>query len=139
MSSQRRAETHSRAPSRLLFIWMGGFLIVSALASLIFFNVVREIVRGWNTTQLAAPVATGVTLTDPQTGQPVVEIPEWKGVERTILLLASTSARRKPVPHRHDDGVDSIRRPRLPACSPFRATVQIPSWRRKGRSTPRTF
>ncbi len=93
MSSEHSAKPHPHAPSRLLLIWMGSFLLVSAIASVIFFNVVREIVRTWNTTQLTAPVTSSMTVTDPKTGQPVVEIQDWTGVERVTLLLLGIDER----------------------------------------------
>ena len=104
MSSERSTHTRSHAPSRLLLLWMGGFLIVAAIASLVFFNLVREIVRTWNTTQLAAPVASGSTVTDPQTGKPVVvEIPDWNGLERvTILVLGIDERTQETGPFRTD-------------------------------------
>ncbi len=104
MSSERSTHTRSHAPSRLLLLWMGGFLIVAAIASLVFFNLVREIVRTWNTTQLAAPVASGSTVTNPQTGKPVVaEIPDWNGLERvTILVLGIDERTQETGPFRTD-------------------------------------
>ncbi len=103
MSSERSTQTHRHTPSRLLLIWMGGFLIVGAIASFIFFNLVREIVRSWNTTQLNAPIAAGVTIVDPKTGQPVVQIPDWKGVERiTVLVLGIDEREQETGPWRTD-------------------------------------
>ncbi len=103
MSSEHKVKPNAHAPSRLLLAWMGGFLLVGMIASFIFFNLVREIVRTWNTTQLAAPVASSMTVTDPKTGQPVIEIPDWKGVQRiTILLLGIDERAQETGPWRTD-------------------------------------
>ncbi|HZY42307.1 MAG TPA: LCP family protein, partial [Anaerolineae bacterium] len=88
MNSDRRTNT----PSRLLILWIVGLLIVGAIASLTFFNLVREIVKTWNTTALAGPSA-NVTVTDPKTGQPAVTIADWQGVERVNILLLGIDER----------------------------------------------
>jgi len=98
MSSNRSTVTSGRAPNRLLVVWIIGFLIVGAAASYTFFNLVREIVRSWNTTALAAP-ASGITttMTNPGTGQPSVVIDDWKGVERVNLLLLGIDERAQEI------------------------------------------
>lgn len=88
MTSPRSAN----APSRLLIIWVVGFLVVGALASLTFFNLVREIVKNWNTTALVRPAA-AAPVTDPVTGEPAVTLPEWQGVERVNVLLLGIDER----------------------------------------------
>ncbi len=104
MTSERSTTTH-RSPSRLLIIWLAGFSIIGLIAALIFFNLVRDLVRNWNTTALAAPPSNGVTVTNPQTGQPVVipEVPTWTGVERvTVLLLGIDERHQETGPFRTD-------------------------------------
>jgi polyisoprenyl-teichoic acid--peptidoglycan teichoic acid transferase len=102
MSSQRRSLFHPS--NRLLIIWLAGFSIIGLIAALIFFNLVRDLVRNWNTTALAAPPASGVSITNPQTGQPVVpEVPTWTGVERvTVLLLGIDERKQETGPFRTD-------------------------------------
>jgi LCP family protein required for cell wall assembly len=78
----------------LLIFWIFGFLIAGALASVTFFNLVREIVRNWNTTALAAPAADVTSnVTNPKTGQPAVVIQDWQGVERVNVLLLGIDER----------------------------------------------
>ena len=103
MSSQR-STTKQPASNRLLIIWLIGFAIIGLIAALIFFNLVRDLVRGWNTTALTAPVASSVTVTNPQTGQPVVaEVPTWTGIERvTVLLLGIDERKQETGPFRTD-------------------------------------
>lgn len=86
------SERHRSSPSRLLIWWMVGFLVVGVIASLIFFSLVREIVKTWNTTALPAPSAP-VAQKDPVTGQPQVQIEDWKGVERVNILLLGIDER----------------------------------------------
>lgn len=88
MSSHRR----TNAPSRLLIVWIVGFLVVGALASFTFFNLVREIVKSWNTTALARPAVT-TPATDPETGEPAVTLPDWEGVERVNILVLGIDER----------------------------------------------
>jgi polyisoprenyl-teichoic acid--peptidoglycan teichoic acid transferase len=104
MSSERSTTTQHR-PSRLLLIWLAGFSIIGLIAAVIFFSLVRDLVRGWNTTALAAPPANGVTVTNPQTGQPVAvaDVPTWTGVERvTVLLLGIDERKQETGPFRTD-------------------------------------
>lgn len=90
MNSERR----QNAPSRLLIIWIFGFLIAGALASVMFFNLVREIVRNWNTTALVVPAADmPLNVPNPQTGQPAAVIQDWQGVERVNVLLLGIDER----------------------------------------------
>ena len=103
MTSQRSTSlTHSS--NRLLLIWLAGFAVIGFVAACIFFNLVRDLVRNWSTTALVAPAAGSVTVTDPQTGQPVVpDIPSWNGVERvTVLLLGIDERRQETGPFRTD-------------------------------------
>jgi LCP family protein required for cell wall assembly len=74
------------------------------IAACIFFNLVRDLVRNWSTTALVAPPATGLTVTDPRTGQPVaVDIPNWDGVERvTVLVLGIDERKQETGPFRTD-------------------------------------
>ncbi len=88
MSSERRTNT----PSRLLIFWIVGFLVIGVLASYTFFNLVREIVKTWNTTALAAPSAPAPVI-NPQTGAPEVVVPDWQGVERVNILLLGIDER----------------------------------------------
>ncbi len=94
----------SSSSNRLLIIWLAGFAVVGLAAACIFFNLVRDLVRNWNTTALVAPVASSVTVTDPKTGQPAVpEIPSWNGVERvTVLLLGIDERHQETGPFRTD-------------------------------------
>jgi polyisoprenyl-teichoic acid--peptidoglycan teichoic acid transferase len=103
MSSQRRSLFHPS--NRLLIIWLAGFSIIGLVAAVIFFNLVRDLVRNWNTTALAAPPASSISITNPQTGQPVVvpEVPTWTGVERvTVLLLGIDERKQETGPFRTD-------------------------------------
>src|SRR5512147_672718 len=86
------SERHSTAPSRLLIGWIAGFFIVGVIASLVLFNLVRETVKTWNTTALTAPSAPAAPK-DPVTGQPQVQIEDWKGVERVNILLLGIDER----------------------------------------------
>ena len=89
MNSDRRTNT----PSRLLVGWVIGFLVVGVLASYTFFNLVREIVKTWNTTALAGPSAP-TPVTDPPPGQPQpVVMADWQGVERVNILLLGIDER----------------------------------------------
>lgn len=89
MNSDRR----TNAPSRLLILWIVGFLVIGLVASYTFFNLVREIVKTWNTTALAAPSAPA-PVTDPTTGEPQpVVIADWQGVERVNILLLGIDER----------------------------------------------
>jgi len=88
MNSDRRTNT----PSQLLILWIAGFLVIGLAASYTFFNLVREIVKTWNTTALTGP-STNVPMTNPQTGQPPVAIPDWQGVERVNILLLGIDER----------------------------------------------
>ncbi|MBI5564251.1 MAG: LCP family protein [Chloroflexi bacterium] len=89
MNSDRR----TNAPSRLLILWIVGFLVIGLVASYTFFNLVREIVKTWNTTALAAPSAPAPAI-NPQTGQPQpMVIADWQGVERVNILLLGIDER----------------------------------------------
>jgi polyisoprenyl-teichoic acid--peptidoglycan teichoic acid transferase len=92
MNSDHRTNT----PSRWLILWIVGLLIVGAIASLTFFNLVRQIVKTWNTTALAGPSA-NVPLANPQTGQPQVTLPDWQGVERVNILLLGIDEREQEI------------------------------------------
>jgi len=87
------SDRHVNPPSRLLILWIVGFFIIAVVASLTFFNLVREIVKTWNTTALAAPSAPAPVI-NPQTGQPQpVVIADWQGVERVNILLLGIDER----------------------------------------------
>jgi len=103
MTSQRNSSL-LHPSNRLLMVWLAGFAVIGLIAACIFFNLVRDLVRNWSTTALAAPPATGLTLTDPQTGQPVaVDIPGWDGVERvTVLVLGIDERKQETGPFRTD-------------------------------------
>jgi len=103
MTSQRSSSL-LHPSNRLLMVWLAGFAVIGLVAACIFFNLVRDLVRNWNTTALVAPVASGLTVTDPDTGQPVVvEIPSWDGVERvTVLLLGIDERKQETGPFRTD-------------------------------------
>jgi LCP family protein required for cell wall assembly len=90
--------------NRLLLVWLAGFAVIGLIAACVFFNLVRDLVRNWSTTALAAPPATGLTVTDPKTGQPVVvDIPSWDGVERvTVLVLGIDERKQETGPFRTD-------------------------------------
>jgi LCP family protein required for cell wall assembly len=88
MNSDRGTNT----PSRLLILWIVGFFVIGLVASYTFFNLVREIVKTWNTTALAAPSAPAPAV-DPQTGAPQVVVPDWQGVERVNILLLGIDER----------------------------------------------
>jgi LCP family protein required for cell wall assembly len=92
MNSNRNTLSSGRAPSRLLILWIVGFLVVGAIASCTFFNLVREIVKNWNTTALAAP---SVSNSNPGSGPAPIEIPDWKGVERVNILLLGIDERQQ--------------------------------------------
>ncbi len=93
MGSDRSTISSGRTPNRLLIVWIIGFLLVGAVASYTFFNLVREIVKNWNTTALTIAPAPNVTVTDPNTGQPQVVIKDWQGVERVNVLLLGIDER----------------------------------------------
>jgi LCP family protein required for cell wall assembly len=103
MTSQRSSPLF-HSSNRLLMIWLAGFAVIGLIAACIFFSLVRDLVRNWSTTVLVAPAASSVTVTDPQTGQPVVpEIPPWNGVERvTVLLLGIDERHQETGPFRTD-------------------------------------
>jgi LCP family protein required for cell wall assembly len=103
MTSQRSSPLF-HSSNRLLMIWLAGFAMIGLIAACIFFSLVRDLVRNWSTTVLVAPAASSVTVTDPQTGQPVVpEIPPWNGVERvTVLLLGIDERHQETGPFRTD-------------------------------------
>ncbi len=101
MSSPHHSLTHPS--NRLLIIWLAGFAVVGLMAACIFFNLVRDLVRNWSTTALVAPASNGLTVIDPKTGQPVVDIPDWDGVERvTILVLGIDERKQETGPFRTD-------------------------------------
>jgi len=41
-----RSTTKHHTPSRLLIIWLAGFSIIGLIAALVFFSLVRDLVRG---------------------------------------------------------------------------------------------
>jgi LCP family protein required for cell wall assembly len=88
----RNLETHHhhRSPSRLLIIWLGGFLVIGLIASFIFYNLVRELVHTWNTTALAAPHTIS---NKPITDTVKIVIQDWQGVERVSILLLGIDER----------------------------------------------
>ena len=139
MNSDRR----TNAPSRLLILWIVGFLVIGLVASYTFFNLVREIVKTWNTTALAAPSAPA-PVTDPTTGEPQpVVIADWQGVERVnILLLGIDERSQESGPWRTDTmmlaTVDPISKTAGLLSIPRDLWVAIPGLTRKARSTPRT-
>lgn len=102
--TSHRSSSLFHPSNRLLVIWLAGFAVIGLVAACVFFNLVRELVRNWSTTALVAPPASGATVTDPKTGQPiVVDIPEWDGVERvTILLLGIDERKQENGPFRTD-------------------------------------
>ena len=138
MSSERSTTTH-HTPSRLLIIWLAGFSIIGLIAALMFFSLVRDLVRGWNTTALAAPTANGVTVTNPQTGQPIVaEVPTWTGVERvTVLLLGIDERKQETGPFRTDTmlvlTIDPIAKTAGILSIPRDLWVQIPAMETDGK------
>ncbi len=103
MTSQRGSSL-LHPSNRLLIIWLAGFAVIGLIAACIFFNLVRDLVRNWSTTALVAPAASSVTVTDPNTGKPIVpEIPNWNGVERvTVLLLGIDERHQETGPFRTD-------------------------------------
>jgi LCP family protein required for cell wall assembly len=103
MTSQRNSSSPPSS-NRLLIIWLAGFAVIGFIAACIFFNLVRDLVHNWNTTALVAPSSTELTVTDPETGKPVVvDIPTWDGVERvTVLLLGIDERKQETGPFRTD-------------------------------------
>jgi LCP family protein required for cell wall assembly len=103
MTSQRTSSI-LHPSNRLLLVWLAGFAVIGLIAACVFFNLVRDLVRNWTTTALVAPPATGLTVTDPKTGQPVaVDIPSWDGVERvTVLVLGIDERKQETGPFRTD-------------------------------------
>ena len=93
MSSDRSTATPRNRPSRLLVFWIFGFLIVSAIASITFFNLVREIVRNWNVTALAGPSAPTNISSDPASNPVKLAVPDWQGIERVNVLLLGIDER----------------------------------------------
>jgi LCP family protein required for cell wall assembly len=100
----KRSSSLLHSSNRLLLVWLAGFAVIGLVAACIFFNLVRDLVRNWTTTALVAPPATGLTVTDPKTGQPVaVDIPSWDGVERvTVLVLGIDERKQETGPFRTD-------------------------------------
>jgi LCP family protein required for cell wall assembly len=102
--TSHRSSSLLHPSNRLLMVWLAGFAVIGLIAACIFFNLVRDLVRNWSTTALVAPPATGLTVTDPRTGQPVaVDIPNWDGVERvTVLVLGIDERKQETGPFRTD-------------------------------------
>lgn len=102
--TSHRSSVAAHSSNRLLIIWLAAFAVIGLVAACIFFNLVRDLVRNWNTTALVEPPATGLTVTDPKTGQPVVmDIPNWDGVERvTVLVLGIDERKQETGPFRTD-------------------------------------
>jgi LCP family protein required for cell wall assembly len=100
----QRSSSILHPSNRLLLVWLAGFAVIGLLAACIFFSLVRDLVRNWTTTALVAPPASGLTVTDPKTGQPVaVDIPSWDGVERvTVLVLGIDERKQETGPFRTD-------------------------------------
>jgi polyisoprenyl-teichoic acid--peptidoglycan teichoic acid transferase len=119
--------------------WLVGFAVIGLVAACIFFNLVRDLVRHWNTTALAAPAATGLAVTDPRTGQPVaVEIPDWDGVERiTVLLLGIDERKQETGPFRTDTmlllTIDPASKTAGMLSIPRDLWVQIPAMETEGK------
>ncbi len=137
--SSPRSTTKQPASNRLLIIWLIGFSIIGLIAALVFFNLVRDLVRGWNTTALSAPTANGVTVTNPQTGQPVVaEVPTWTGIERvTVLLLGIDERKQETGPFRTDTmlvlTIDPVAKTAGMLSIPRDLWVQIPAMDTDGK------
>ena len=138
MTSQRSTSlTHSS--NRLLLIWLTGFAVIGLMAACIFFNLVRDLVRNWSTTALVAPAASGVAVTDPETGQPVaLDIPGWNGVERvTVLLLGIDERHQETGPFRTDTmlvlTVDPVAKTAGILSIPRDLWVQIPTMDTEGK------
>jgi polyisoprenyl-teichoic acid--peptidoglycan teichoic acid transferase len=102
--TSHRSSSLLHPSNRLLLVWLAGFAVIALVAACIFFNLVRDLVRNWNTTALVAPPSSGLTVTDPKTGQPVaVDIPSWDGVERvTVLVLGIDERKQETGPFRTD-------------------------------------
>lgn len=143
MSSERSTSTH-HTPSRLLVIWLAGFSIIGVIAALVFFNLVRDLVRSWNTTTLTAPVVSSAPVTNPQTGQPVAEIPTWNGVERvTVLLLGTDERKQETGPFRSDTlmvvTIDPVSKSAGLLSIPRDLWVQIPTMDTEGKINTANF
>ena len=99
----------------------------------------RDLVRGWNTTALTAPVANSVTVTNPQTGQPVVaEVPTWTGIERvTVMLLGIDERKQETGPFRTDTmlvlSIDPVAKTAAMLSIPRDLWVQIPAMDTEGK------
>jgi LCP family protein required for cell wall assembly len=138
MTSQRSSsKVHSS--NRLLMIWLAGFALIGLIAACIFFNLIRDLVRNWSTTALVAPSASGMTVTDPKTGQPVVvDIPGWDGVERvTVLLLGIDERKQETGPFRTDTmlvlTIDPASKTAAMLSIPRDLWVQIPAMETDGK------
>jgi LCP family protein required for cell wall assembly len=135
MSSPHHSLTHPS--NRLLIIWLAGFAVVGLVAACIFFNLVRDLVATGHD-RLIAPASNGLTVIDPETGQPVVEIPDWDGVERvTILLLGIDERKQETGPFRTDTmlilTVDPASKTAGMLSIPRDLWVQIPSMETDGK------
>ena len=125
--------------NRLLLIWLAGFAVIGLVAACIFFTLVRDLVRNWNTTALTGPAASNITVTDPKTGQPVaVNIPDWNGVERvTVLLLGIDERKQETGPFRTDTmlllTVDPASKTAGLLSIPRDLWVQIPAMETEGK------
>jgi anionic cell wall polymer biosynthesis LytR-Cps2A-Psr (LCP) family protein len=106
---------------------------------------VRDLVHNWRTTALAAPASSGLTVTDPITGQPVaVDIPSWDGVERvTVLLLGIDERKQETGPFRTDTmlilSLDPASKTAGLLSIPRDLWVQIPAMDTDGKIKLRTF
>jgi LCP family protein required for cell wall assembly len=144
MTSQRSSAVH-HSSNRLLIIWLAGFAVIGFIAACIFFNLVRDLVRNWSTTALVAPASTGLTVTDPQTGKPVVvDIPGWDGVERvTVLLLGIDERKQETGPFRTDTmlilTIDPASKTAGMLSIPRDLWVQIPAMDTEGKINTANF
>ncbi len=136
MTSNHNLETPHRPPSRLLILWIAGFLVIGVIASLTFFNLVRDIVRNWNVTALAAP--NNVSSQNPSNDPAQIVIPDWTGVERVnILLLGIDERDQEQGPWRTDTMIGLTIDPATKTAAilsiPRDLWVQIPVYNTEGK------
>ncbi len=75
-----------RSSNRLLIVWIVGFLALGGVASCALFNVVRNVVREFDTFKIAPQAQV--------TGTPnPASLPQWTGVERVNILLLGIDER----------------------------------------------
>ncbi|HZY44097.1 MAG TPA: LCP family protein [Anaerolineae bacterium] len=136
MSLNRNVETTHRPPSRLLILWIAGFLVIGVIASFTFFNLVRDLVRDWNVTALAAPNSVGNH--DPASGPTKIVIPDWTGIERVnILLLGIDEREQEQGPWRTDTmivlTIDPATKTAAMLSIPRDLWVQLPVYNTEGK------